>query len=375
METQVNDARQVLRSATGAHRTELQEIVDLVATICDCEFAAIAILDDDLSHLTITHGLEPMQCPSVFHASPHLGGPAMALRFYASAPFHAPDGQLLGRLCVFDPRPRKLNALQQRALEVLAAGVTDVMRLHLTSVLPANPAEATLSAEEEIARIAAEISHDMRAPLATIMGNVEVLQERLDAWGPDGTIVAMLERTERAGQRLMTMVEQLLAFHRAGSNEVWESVDLDRLTRQLVLDLEEELERADAKVEVDALPNVSGNRYQLGTVLLNLITNAIKFAKPDVPLVLHIGAEDRGGRQRIRVVDNGIGVAPHAHEHVFRMFGRANGRVEGHGIGLATASRIVRAHGGDMGMVSDGSSGTEVWLELNSMPVVPAQRS
>ncbi len=399
MNSQVYDALQVLRSATGRHQTDLQEIVDLVANICGCEFAAISVFVDDHYHLIITHGLEPLQCPAsealcqhamethqavefvdlqdaaLFRTSPYVDGTALALRFYASAPIYGPEGEMLGRLCVFDSQPRRLDPLQQRALEVLAAGVADVLRLQLTTVMPVSTQEVALLAEQEIARIAAEISHDMRAPLATILGNVEMLQERVGAGGPDGSIVTMLERTDRAGQRLMTMVEQLLAFHRAGSNEVWEPVDLDRLTRQLVLDLKEELQRANAKVELDALPRVNGNGYQLGTVLLNLITNAIKFAKPDVPLVLRIGAEDRGDRHRIRVVDNGIGVAPQAHDLVFRMFGRVNGRVEGHGLGLATASRIVRAHGGDIGMVSDGSSGTEVWLEFNSLPAAPAQNS
>lgn len=395
MESQVHDALEVLRGEAGARTSDLQEIVDLVANICDCAYAAISVLDGDTYHLTTTHGLQPLECPrshslcrrtmdrhqtvvlthldqdAELLTSPYVNGTEMSLRFYASAPLYSPDGEMLGRLCVFDPESRDLTPLQVRSLDVLAAGVTDVLRLQLTTVMPVSTPEIALLAEQEIARIAAEISHDMRGPLATILGNVELLQESAAEMTSDATVVAMLERTHRAGQRLMGMVDQLLAFHRAGDNEVWESVDLDRLTRQLVLDLDQDLRGVQASVKIEQLPTVIGNGYQLGSVLLNLITNAIKFAKPGVPLELSIRCEDRGSRQRIRVLDNGIGVSPQAHNQVFRMFGRANGRVEGHGIGLATASRILRAHDGEMGMVSDGSSGTEVWFELDTMPPAP----
>lgn len=392
MNSEVAEALEVLRGQTPATRRELQEIVQLVRAICGCEMAAISILQGDRYHLAVVAGLEEATCPSsetlcqhtmqthrtvvvpdaaadsLYQSSPYVDGTKMAIRFYASAPLYSPTGAMIGRLCLFDHAPKELDDTQLRALNVLASSVTDVLRLHIRSEEPVVSAEAALVAEEEIARIAAEISHDMRTPLATILGNVELLQDaarKLD----DPTFLEMLARTERAGVRLMQMVQQMLDFHRAGQTTDHQVVNLEGVAAQLVEDLRQQLEEQGATITVESLPPVVGNHYEITAVMTNLVSNALKFAKPDEPARIRIWASPQGRMVRIWVSDNGIGIPPHLQGEVFRMFGRATPRIEGHGIGLATVSRIVRSQGGQIGLRSDGHSGTEVFVDL-----VPAQR-
>ena len=374
-----------------AGRAALREIVHLAAELCGTRWAAISIRDgdefllihsdgDDLASVNLSHSL----CQHFMHiddvavvrdaslddqlsTSPYVDGSREHLRFYATAPLQF-AGVIRGRLCVFDTEPGDLDGVGMRSLKVLAQGAAAMLELRLTRESGAG----MTAAEGEIARIAAEISHDMRAPLASILGNVELLTESPDL-DPD-TRGAMLRGTGRAGERLSAMVQQLLEFHRAGDTTERAHVDLEEVARVLITDLDEEFATTGAAVRVHPLPVVSGDPYQLAALLLNLVTNSLKFARPGVSAEVDIKSSGTGAVRRIHVIDNGVGIPPEKHRQVFRMFDRGDARVEGHGIGLATARRIVRAHGGEIGVRSDGESGTEIWFDLALAGPVPPQQ-
>jgi signal transduction histidine kinase len=362
--------------------SDLQEIVDLAAELCDAEWSAIAILTGDDYHLLVTHGIEPLVCPrsdslcqhmmEIHHTvavedaradaryaeSPYVTGQLLDLRFYASAPIYAPDGVMVGRLIVCDPAPYRITPLQERALTRLAESVTAVLELRLRRE------RDNQRDEEEMSRIAAEIGHDMQVPLASIVGNVELLHEELRDH-EDPAVSLMLARTERAAHRLLRMVEGILHFNEIGVGRSAGSVDLETVTGQVLTDLGPQLEDASAKVTVEPLPTVTGNADELYSLMQNLLSNAVKFARPRVPLEVHVRAEELGDGWRVLVTDNGVGVPEPQRERVFAMFSRVNNRVEGHGIGLATVRRIVRAHGGRVGIdEAPGGSGTQVWFEI-----------
>lgn len=372
--------------------SDLQEIVDLVASICEVESAAVAIVEEEY-HLVVTHGVERLVCSreeslcqhtmgiagSVviddvlrddrFLTSPFVDGTKKRVRFYASAPIYAPTGEMVGRLCIFDNSPRQLSALQRRALETLASNVTGVLELRLRRQLDSQP--VGVQAEDEMVRIAAEISHDMRVPLASILANLEMLRTHFPR-EVSPAARSMLVSAERAASRLVDMTNGLLDFHTAGHG-VSSTVDLQSVVRQVL----DELSIDDAAVSIGDLPKVHGEPTGLYSVLLNLIANSVKFARPDVALKLSVDSRRIGDRWRISVVDNGIGVPARHIPTVFEMFSRVDNRVQGHGIGLATVRRIIRAHGGDVGLISpiDGTNphaatgtGTEVWFDLPADP-------
>lgn len=361
--------------------SDLQETVDLAAEICEARWAAIAVLTGECYHLLVTHGLDPLVCPQsetlcqhmmtvhetvcvedasrhpTYSRSPYVTGELLALRFYASAPIYAPDGAMVGRLVVFDPAPYRMSSLQQRALARLAESVTAVLELRLR-----RESDGQLD-EEEMGRIAAEIGHDMQVPLASIVGNIELLHEELRDH-PDPAVSLMLGRTERAAHRLLRMVEGILHFNEVGLGHTREPVDLQATTDQALADLAPQLQEVRAKVEVDPLPTVLGDPDELYSVMQNLLSNAVKFARADVVLQLRVHAEKIPQGWRIEVSDNGVGVPAHLRTRMFAMFSRADTRVQGHGIGLATVRRIVRADGGRVGIDESSLGGAEVWFEL-----------
>ena len=100
------------------------------------------------------------------------------------------------------------------------------------------------------------------------------------------------------------------------------------------------------------------------SVLQNLVTNAVKFARPGVPARVEVSGSRVGDAWRISVRDNGVGIPGDRRQDVFSLFSRVDSQVDGHGIGLATVARIVSAHEGRVGIEDVPGSGVEVWFEL-----------
>jgi signal transduction histidine kinase len=373
---------------------DLQSLVDLIAQICDVPHAAINMISSTQQHQIVTAGFERSICarddsmcaivmdeprPIVvadasaderFRQNPFVTGEIGAVRFYASAPITTPDGVPIGRLCVFDDVPRELGAVQQQALGVLAAQVMDLLELRFRSqALEDSLAELTRAQEqlrrsnEHLTQFAGQVSHDLRTPLTAILVNAELLATE-PVVESDAEVAQMVGAVEQAGHRMDAMIQQMLTFAQHGGQLRSAEVDLRRVLDLVLTDVAPLVERSDAAVEVGELPRIIGDADLFYSVLLNLVTNAIKFARPGEKPQVRIGSERRGAFWRVRVDDDGIGVTPDRREAMFELYARASHDQAGHGIGLATARRIVEAHGGTIGMDGTPSGGTSVWIDL-----------
>jgi signal transduction histidine kinase len=116
------------------------------------------------------------------------------------------------------------------------------------------------------------------------------------------------------------------------------------------------------------LPAVLGDRTALHLVFANLIGNALKFSKREVPPVVTVSAADNGGAVRIVVQDNGIGIDPGHFRKVFNMFERIHAEERGTGVGLAIVQKAVERMGGRVGVESEPGIGSRFWVELNKAP-------
>ena len=141
-------------------------------------------------------------------------------------------------------------------------------------------------------------------------------------------------------------------------------VDLDAMVGQLRLDSTALLEAANAIIKSTNLPVVHADPLGIYSVLQNLVTNSVKFARPGVPAMVNISAQPTEGGWRITVSDNGIGIPEDRRAGIFALFSRGGSDVAGHGIGLATVARIIAAHGGRAGARTAPSGGAEIWFEL-----------
>jgi signal transduction histidine kinase len=214
---------------------------------------------------------------------------------------------------------------------------------------------------EDLEQFAYAASHDLQAPLRTISGFLELLQRR---YGDhlDNEAREFIAFSVKGAQRLSQQINGLLQYSRltAGARAC-SPVPLQQVMQDVLANLRGQIDDVGARVSVpDDLPVVMADPIQLGTLLQNLIGNAVKYRHPDRRPDIGITVRPEGGRWRIEVADNGIGIPAEFQQRVFGVFQRLHGpdAYEGTGIGLALAKRIAERHGGSLTIRSDGHSGS-----------------
>lgn len=223
------------------------------------------------------------------------------------------------------------------------------------------------AANQELDAFSYSISHDLRAPLRAMQGFSEALLEdygeRLDATGHD-----YAHRIVAAGRQMDTLIQDLLAYSRLVRAEVsLDPVGLEAVVDEACGPLEMEVKERGGELIVDRpLGRVRAHRAVLGQIVTNLLTNALKFTRPDTPPRVRVRSERAGGRVRLWVEDNGIGIAPEHRERIFRAFERLHGITQypGTGIGLAIVQKGATRLGGQAGVESEPGAGSRFWVEL-----------
>jgi light-regulated signal transduction histidine kinase (bacteriophytochrome) len=199
----------------------------------------------------------------------------------------------------------------------------------------------------ELEQFAYVASHDLQEPLRMVQSYLRLLQRRYEGH-LDRDAQEFIGFAVDGAERMRQLVRDLLAISRIGTRgRSFEPTDTDRLLDRVLLDLGETVRESGAEVTRDALPTVLADAPQLGQVLQNLITNALKFRGAE-PCRVHVGATVRNGEAVFTVRDNGIGIDPENAERVFVLFQRLHSRREypGTGIGLTICKKIVERHGG-----------------------------
>ncbi|MEH3032669.1 MAG: GAF domain-containing sensor histidine kinase [Aeromicrobium erythreum] len=384
----------ILSSPAGQ---ELQDLVDLVAQVCDVPTAAINIISRDHQHQVATAGFDPSvcsredsMCAAVIHevdpvivadataddrfaTNPFVTGVIGSVRFYASAPLVTPDGTTLGRLCVFDDEPRELTAAQRRALVTLARQVMDTLELRYRSrELERSMAELAAARDElrrsnqHLAVFAGQVSHDLRSPLTAILATTELLATE-PAVELDAELGSMVNLVNQAGHRMNRMIEEMLGYALEGGRLSLASTPVAHVVSLVQTDLGPVVDQTGAEVVVGDLPTVMADADMLYSVVLNLMTNALKFGRPGVTPKIEVTAERTDLGWRVTVADNGVGIPADQREAVFAHGSRVAEQaddVAGHGIGLSTTRRLVEAHGGRVGADESAAGGAAVWFEL-----------
>lgn len=216
------------------------------------------------------------------------------------------------------------------------------------------------------------ISHDLKAPIVTLRGMLSLLEE--ESRGAELSAGAeALSYMSKAIHRLEQLVGGVLELARVSTTErTLEAVDISDVAQEVVDDHKVQLDQSGATIVVEGvLPRALGNRIQLYQILSNLVSNAIKYRRPEVPLRIVIGQRAPSSRRRVAVFvrDNGRGIAPEYLEHIFQPFNRAGeGVIEGSGVGLACVKRLVEKLSGVISVESTLSEGSVFAVELRKAP-------
>jgi signal transduction histidine kinase len=294
----------------------------------------------------------------------------IGLRSRVVAPL-APGGQCLGMLSVSRAEADAFSPEDVDLVTLLGRQVGFAVQNMRTYAAERNAAEELRRLSALRADFVSLVSHELRAPMASVIGCAATLRQRWRELAPDQR-ESFLALIEQETGRLSVLIGDVLDTSRieAGTfTYVFGDVDLAELVREIASMVE--LGNDEVKVAIhvrDPLPAVRGDRERLRQLLLNLVTNAAKYTVSGDEIEVRAGAED--GHVLVTVVDHGPGIPADQQRLIFEKFGRVNtgGRSKpGAGLGLFIARSIAEAHGGSLDVQSEAGSGSAFTFRL---PVV-----
>ena len=219
------------------------------------------------------------------------------------------------------------------------------------------------SALKQFAYIA---SHDLQSPLRTVVSFAQLLESRygecIDSEGKE-----YLDFIISGTKRMQLLINDLLEYARIQQvKESFEIIDMKEVVQQVILDLQYDLQKQNARIEFLDLPSMYVNLTLIKQLLQNLISNAIKFRQTDDPII-HIQVVEKDDVWLFSVKDNGIGFKMEEGKKIFEIFQRAVDirSYEGTGIGLAICKRVVEKHKGKIWVESELHEGSTFYFTIS----------
>ncbi len=232
-------------------------------------------------------------------------------------------------------------------------------------------ASALEAANKELEAFTYSVSHDLRAPLRHMAGYSELLQ-RQGSSSLDEKSQRFIQIILDSAKRMGNLIDDLLAFSRLGQTETKKAeVDLGQLVKEVVAEIGQDTKKRDIVWKIGALPVCYGDRSMLRLVIVNLVSNAVKFTTMRKPAEIEIGCVDSNVKDvEVFVRDNGAGFDMQYANKLFGVFQRLHlpEQFEGTGIGLATVQRIIHRHGGQVRGEGAVDRGATFYFSLPKTP-------
>jgi signal transduction histidine kinase len=209
------------------------------------------------------------------------------------------------------------------------------------------------------------ISHDLKEPLRKIL----MYSSRLTSDGIGEANINSINVIRSSSKRLDSLVDDIVKFALSTKKDEVGDVDLNEVLKDVADDLEFLIRERVAVIDVDSLPTIKGSNVQMRQLFSNLIVNAIKYGKKDIPPAIKITQEYTDGTDnygkptkflKINIQDNGIGMDKQYLSKIFVIFQRLHLRTEysGNGIGLSICKKIMENHGGKIEVDSNPGDGS-----------------
>ncbi|MFG3576836.1 sensor histidine kinase [Micromonospora chersina] len=231
-------------------------------------------------------------------------------------------------------------------------------------------AEELTRSNRDLEQFAYVASHDLQEPLRKVASFCQLLQRRYSGQLDERADQYIAFAVDGA-QRMQRLINDLLAFSRIGRLTTgFTEVDLNKVMGDVAGQTEAARQYADAELTWDRLPVIRGEEPLLTNLLANLVSNSIKFRRPDVPPKVHVSARLVDDEWEISCRDNGIGIEPEFADKIFVIFQRLHSKdaYPGTGIGLAIVKKIVEYHGGRVWVDTETAEGTTIRFTLPALP-------
>lgn len=369
---------------------DYDDLTRIASEICDTKISLISLIDKDRQWIKSSQGTDMKETPrdqafcayainypdelflvkdaredDRFSNNPLVTEDPNVV-FYAGMPLVDTDGYALGSLCVIDHEPKELTERQIDSLRALSKQVMNLIQLRKSQADMSKMLQQLETRNQELEEFAYIAAHDIKSPIHNINSLASLLiYEYSHNMDDDGKKIVKMIR--KSIWRLGTMIDNLLEYRR--SEKVMEEPYTDINLRGLMQEVREILvldEKVSLKLNTK-IRSIYSNRTALTQVLVNLITNAIKYndkENPEINLKIEEGKDD----YTLAVKDNGPGIPEEMHQDIFEIFKVAvskdrNGQ-KGSGIGLATVKKLVSALGGDITVESAPGDGTSFIFTL-----------
>jgi PAS domain S-box-containing protein len=216
-----------------------------------------------------------------------------------------------------------------------------------------------LAQNKELEQFVYIASHDLQEPLITLKCFSELLQDEVkDKLGQDAN--QYLSFILESSGRMQELIKGLLFYSKIGKEREFSPVDCNEVVAEVIQDMDATIKKNNAQINVQPLPKINGNAFEIRQLFQNLISNSLKFQKKNSIPKINISVKDQESNWLFSVEDNGIGIDKKDMDKVFVIFKRLHNRAdyEGTGIGLAHCKKIVELHGGTIWIESTVGEGS-----------------
>ena len=364
--------------------SEYDDITKIASQICGTHISLISLIDEDRQWFKSRQGLDAEQTDRELAFCAHaindkdrifiipdsrederfFDNPLVTddpnVIFYAGVPLVDSGGFALGTLCVIDDKPKNLNEDQITTLKALSRQVIKLLELRKTSH-ELNSKVFELEAQNKgLERFASVAAHDLKSPLSSIIMLAELLQGEVGRnLEPEGKEFVQL--ISNSSQKLTELIDGILKYTREAKllSEGSEDLLIDDTIKD-VIEMIDVVHAVNFKINIHPNLTFYTNKVALKQILINLITNAIKYNDKE-QTEISIDAETDGKRLKIKVSDNGPGIETDDQKEIFNIFHMGAGKLkQGHkryGIGLATVKSLVEGLSGTVSVHSKPGNG------------------
>lgn len=222
------------------------------------------------------------------------------------------------------------------------------------------------SKNEELQHFTYVASHDLQEPLRMVTGFLHLLEKRYTSLIDEKGKLYIIHAVDGAN-RMRQLILDLLKYSRIQAiQEPAREVDMDILWKNVQTTLAEEIETRNAEITQGPLPTIISHYSFVSAVIQNLMSNALKYSKNDIPPKIHLSCEDQDSKWLFKMSDNGIGIHPDYFQKIFVLFQRLHQRNEyqGTGMGLAIVKKIIENLGGEIWLESSEGFGASFYFTI-----------
>lgn len=370
--------------------SDYDDITAIAAEICNMPIAMISLIDKDRQWFKSSIGVDVSETERAvsfcghainnqdkpfmvndtrlderFYDNPLVTGESNIV-FYAGVPFVTEDGFPLGTLCVADQKPNTLTDHQIKSLTALSNQVMNLLNLRKSKKRLKEELAKQEDKNLDLERFAFIAAHDLKSPLNNVSSLTSLFLEMYDA-KIDEEGKQILKMIVDSSDKLKGLIEGLLDYSRSDTILSKSKVDIKVADVKNTITSMFSFEKNIDFTLKSTLTDLTVNQTALDQILINLVTNAIKYSDKE-QIKIELGVSSTDTHYQFYVLDNGPGIPLEKQDQIFKIF-EVNANqdkygVRGNGIGLATVKKIVEKSGGTIKVTSEVHEGAKFSFSL-----------